>query len=79
MPLRYNAQMQENNYAFIDSQNVNLGVQALGWRLSQYLYNHKKLEIVLSPNKKYCSSLLHGAARGNIHFMNTARQELEYN
>jgi uncharacterized LabA/DUF88 family protein len=168
MPLRYNAQMQENNYAFIDSQNVNLGVQALGWRLShhkffaylkekyavekaylfigyiasnqslydrlsnagfelifkptrmgsdgkikgnvdsdlvlkamiefphynkaiiisndgdfyslvQYLYNHKKLEIVLSPNKKYCSSLLHGAARGNIHFMNTARQELEHN
>lgn len=25
--------MQENNYAFIDSQNVNLGIQALGWRL----------------------------------------------
>jgi len=25
--------MRENNYAFIDSQNVNLGVQELGWRL----------------------------------------------
>ncbi len=24
---------QENNYAFIDSQNVNLGVQSLGWKL----------------------------------------------
>lgn len=24
---------QENNYAFIDSQNVNLGVQELGWKL----------------------------------------------
>lgn len=23
----------ENNYAFIDSQNLNLGVQSLGWRL----------------------------------------------
>ena len=23
----------ENNYAFIDSQNVNLGVQSLGWKL----------------------------------------------
>jgi hypothetical protein len=38
MPLRYNAQMQENNYAFIDSQNVNLGVQALGWRLSHHKF-----------------------------------------
>lgn len=24
---------KENNYAFIDSQNVNLGVEELGWRL----------------------------------------------
>jgi uncharacterized LabA/DUF88 family protein len=24
---------QENNYAFIDSQNLNLGIQKLGWRL----------------------------------------------
>jgi uncharacterized LabA/DUF88 family protein len=24
---------RENNYAFIDSQNVNLGVQELGWKL----------------------------------------------
>ena len=24
---------KENNYAFIDSQNVNLGVQSLGWKL----------------------------------------------
>ena len=23
----------ENNYAFIDSQNVNLGIQELGWKL----------------------------------------------
>ena len=23
----------ENNYAFIDSQNVNLGVQSLAWKL----------------------------------------------
>jgi uncharacterized LabA/DUF88 family protein len=25
--------MRENNYAFIDSQNVNLGIRALGWQL----------------------------------------------
>ena len=24
---------QENNYAFIDSQNLNLGIQKLGWKL----------------------------------------------
>jgi len=25
---------KENNFAFIDSQNVNLGVQSMGWKLS---------------------------------------------
>jgi uncharacterized LabA/DUF88 family protein len=25
--------VQENNYAFIDSQNLNLGIQKLGWKL----------------------------------------------
>lgn len=25
--------LQENNYAFIDSQNLNLGIQSLGWKL----------------------------------------------
>ena len=25
---------QENNYAFIDSQNVNLSIRDLGWRLN---------------------------------------------
>ncbi|MFA5067609.1 MAG: hypothetical protein WC466_06175, partial [Candidatus Izemoplasmatales bacterium] len=24
---------KENNYAFVDSQNLNLSVQSLGWRL----------------------------------------------
>jgi len=32
----------ENNYAFIDSQNVNLGVQELGWKL-----DFKKFRIYL--------------------------------
>lgn len=26
-------QTKENNYAFIDSQNLNLGIQSLGWKL----------------------------------------------
>lgn len=33
----------ENNYAFIDSQNLNLGVQKLGWKL-----DYKKFRVYLS-------------------------------
>ena len=34
---------KENNYAFIDSQNLNLGIQALGWKL-----NFKKFRVYLA-------------------------------
>lgn len=39
---------EENNFAFIDSQNVNLGVQQLGWRvdfvrLRVYLHEHYRV------------------------------------
>src|SRR3989339_1692910 len=34
---------QLNNYAFIDSQNLNLGVQSLGWKL-----NYKRFRIYLT-------------------------------
>ena len=34
--------MRENNYAFIDSQNVNLGIRELGWKL-----DFKKFRIYL--------------------------------
>lgn len=30
--------VKKNNYAFIDSQNVNLGVRALGWRLDWHKF-----------------------------------------
>jgi uncharacterized LabA/DUF88 family protein len=33
---------KQNNYAFIDSQNLNLGVRALGWRL-----DYKKFRLYL--------------------------------
>ena len=32
MPM-FNEQKQKNNYAFIDSQNLNLSIQGLGWKL----------------------------------------------
>lgn len=33
---------KENNYAFIDSQNLNLGIQSLGWKL-----NYQRFRIYL--------------------------------
>lgn len=157
----------ENNYAFIDSQNLNLGIQILGWKLDykrfriylaekygvkkaymfigfvslnqslydrlqeagfilkfkptipdtdgkikgnidadlvlravlelndydkaiiissdgdfyslvQHLYESNKLKTVLSPDKKYCSSLLMHTAKEKIQFMNEMKQKLEY-
>ena len=35
-----------NNYAFIDSQNLNLGIQKLGWKL-----DYKKFRVY--PKEKY--------------------------
>lgn len=156
-----------NNYAFIDSQNVNLGVKELGWSLSfrklivylkekysvttaylfigylpenknlysslqkcgyllifkpvmkddkgkpkgnvdadlvlqamidynkynkaviitsdgdfyslvEYLYKNDKLEVVLSPNKEKCSSLLQKAAKEKIWYMDNMKKKLEY-
>ncbi|MBI4250413.1 NYN domain-containing protein [Candidatus Uhrbacteria bacterium] len=34
---------KENNYAYIDSQNLNLGVQSLGWKL-----DYKKFRVYLT-------------------------------
>lgn len=156
-----------NNYAFIDSQNLNLGIQKLGWKLSykkfriylqerysvqkayvfigfmslnqrlydslqdagfilvfkptvpdpdgkikgnvdadlvlraalerdeydkavivtsdgdfyslvQHLYEKEKLEVVLSPDIKNCSTLLKRAAKEKIRFMDNLRAKLEY-
>ncbi len=156
-----------NNYAFIDSQNLNLGIQKLGWRLSyqkfrvylkekydvrkayifigfvalnqklydslqeagfllkfkptipdangklkgnvdadlvlqtmldwnefdkaiiissdgdfyslvDHLYKHNKLEAVLSPDKKNCSSLLRQSAKDKIRYMDNLKKKLEY-
>lgn len=39
----------ENNFAFIDSNNLNLGVQELGWKL-----DYRKLRIYL--REKYCAT-----------------------
>lgn len=46
--------------------------------LVNYLYNQKKLAIVLSPNRDKCSVLLRKAAREKIVFIDNLRQKLEY-
>ncbi|MDP3724491.1 MAG: NYN domain-containing protein [bacterium] len=158
---------QQNNYAFIDSQNLNLGIQKMGWGLDyrkfrvyleekyhvtkaflfigfvllnqglydrlqecgfllvfkptipdadgkikgnvdadlvlkavlecehydkavvvssdgdfyslvKYLYEQRKLETVLSPDKRHCSSLLKQTAKERIRFMENLREKLEY-
>lgn len=162
-------QKKENNYAFIDSQNLNLGVKSLGWNLdfkkfrvylkekysisvaylfigyiptnqdlysslqkddyvlmfkpvlpnkdgqnkgnvdanlvlqamidynnnsydkalivssdgdfyclAKYLHEQNKLEAVISPYRKTCSTLLKQSAKEKIVFMDNLKQKLEY-
>lgn len=44
---------ENNNYAFIDGQNFNLGVQSLGWKL-----DYKKFRIYLKEKYKISKSYL---------------------
>lgn len=48
------------------------------YSLIQYLYEVNKLKVVLSPDRKYCSSLLKQTAKEKIQFMNELRHKLEY-
>ena len=43
----------KNNFAFIDSQNLNLGIQSLGWKL-----NYKKFRIYLKEKYKVSTAYL---------------------
>lgn len=60
---------KEKVYAFIDSNNVNLGIKDLGW---------KKLACVMSPYVKTCSILLKKSAKEKIVFMDNLRKKLAY-
>lgn len=44
---------QENNFAFIDSQNLNLGIQSLGWKL-----DHRRFRIYLKEKYKVSTAYL---------------------
>ena len=45
--------IEENNMAFIDSQNLNLGIQSLGWKL-----NYKKFRVYLKEKYKIATAYL---------------------
>lgn len=73
----------KNNYAFIDSQNLNLSIKYLGWNL-----DFKRFRVYLKEkynvNKAY---LFIGYIEGNSElykslqeagFMNNLREKLEY-
>ncbi len=48
------------------------------YSLVKHLYEHNKLEAVISPDVKNCSSLLKQTAREKIQFMNDLKGKLEY-
>ena len=48
------------------------------YSLVQHLYEAGKLRAVLSPESKYCSSLLKQTAKEKILFMDNLRNKLEY-
>lgn len=61
---------KENNCAFMDGQNLNLGIQSLGWKLNflrfrKHLYENKKLRFAISPYIQTCFSLLKKEAKEN--------------
>lgn len=48
------------------------------YSLVKYLYENKKLRLVISPYVKTCSSLLRKSAKERIVFMNNLKEKLEY-
>lgn len=48
------------------------------YSLVQHLNQENKLEAVLSPDLKNCSSLLRKTAKGKMQYMNELRKKLEY-
>ena len=68
--------------AMIDFKNYNQAVIVTSdgdfYSLAKYLYEQKKLRIVMSPYVKTCSVLLKKSAKEKIIFMDNLRHKLEY-
>lgn len=63
-------QSKENNYAFIDSQNLNLSIKSLGWNLDFQKFRRYLKE-------KY-SALLKRFPSEYIAFINDLKRKLSY-
>ena len=48
------------------------------YSLVEHLYASNKLEIVLSTNRKFCSSLLAQSAKERIQFVDDLKEKIEY-
>ena len=48
------------------------------YSLTQHLYEKDKLEVVLSPDEKHCSTLLRQSGKEKMWYMNQLREKLEY-
>jgi uncharacterized LabA/DUF88 family protein len=46
--------------------------------LVEYFYRQNKLEVILSPGREHCSSLLRKAGREKIQFLDDLRNKLEF-
>ena len=68
--------------AMIDYEKYNKAVIVSSdgdfYSLVEYLYKKDKLEFVLSPHVKTCSSLLKEYAQERIYFMDKLRDKLQY-
>lgn len=68
--------------AMIDYQNYNKAVIVTSdgdfYSLVKYLYEHNKLEKVISPYIETCSSLLKKSSKEKIVFMDNLRKKLKY-
>jgi len=64
---------KENNFAFIDSQNLNLGIQSLGWKL-----DYKRFRVYLKEKYKVSTSYLFIGYIPNNQDLYSSLQETGY-
>ena len=48
------------------------------YSLVKYLYEKRKLKVMLSPDKKHCSGLLKQSGKEKMWYMNQLKDKLEY-
>ena len=78
---------KENNYTFVDGQNLNLSIRALivtgdgdFYCLAKHLLEKSKLKAMIVPNRlKFSGLLKFKVFRPYLRFLNDLEQKLGYN